>query len=124
MPEVSYTVMHLDLASLDSVRLYSYRLHGPHCHVASATQQRPCRSCDRLPAASSHHRQQGATRKVVVQVRQFVAGFRASGRRLDVLVCNAAIYQPTAKAPSFTADGRESSRGPRRRSHVAASLCH
>jgi NAD(P)-dependent dehydrogenase (short-subunit alcohol dehydrogenase family) len=39
------------------------------------------------------------------QVRQFVSGFRASGRRLDVLVCNAAIYQPTAKEPSFTADG-------------------
>lgn len=50
-----------------------------------------------------------------MQVRQFVAGFRASGRRLDVLVCNAAIYQPTAKAPSFTADGRESSQGLRRR---------
>lgn len=56
IPEGAYTVMHLDLASLDSVR-------------------------------------------------QFVSGFRASGRRLDVLVCNAAIYQPTAKEPSYTADG-------------------
>jgi protochlorophyllide reductase len=62
MVEGTYTVMHLDLASLDSVR-------------------------------------------------QFVSGFRASGRRLDVLVCNAAIYQPTAKEPSFTADGFEISTG-------------
>ncbi len=38
-------------------------------------------------------------------VRQFVSGFRASGRRLDVLVCNAAVYLPTSKEPSFTADG-------------------
>lgn len=33
--------------------------------------------------------------------------FRATGRRLDVLVCNAAVYLPTAKEPTFTADGYE-----------------
>ena len=33
--------------------------------------------------------------------------FRNSGRRLDVLVCNAAVYLPTAKEPTFTADGYE-----------------
>ncbi|KAM0063338.1 putative protochlorophyllide reductase [Helianthus debilis subsp. tardiflorus] len=54
----NYTVMHLDLASFDSVR-------------------------------------------------QFVANFKQSGRPLDVLVCNAAVYQPTAKEPTFTADGIE-----------------
>ncbi|OIT33700.1 PREDICTED: protochlorophyllide reductase-like [Nicotiana attenuata] len=58
MPKENYTIMHLDLASLDSVR-------------------------------------------------QFVDNFRRSGRPLDVLVCNAAVYQPTAKEPSFTADGFE-----------------
>lgn len=58
----SYTVMHLDLASLDSVR-------------------------------------------------QFVDNFRRSGRPLDVLVCNAAVYLPTAKEPTFTADGFELSVG-------------
>lgn len=50
-PAGSYTVMHLDLASLDSVR-------------------------------------------------DFVNNFRASGRRLDALVCNAAVYLPTAKEPT------------------------
>lgn len=62
MPKENYSIMHLDLASLDSVR-------------------------------------------------QFVANFRRSGMPLDVLVCNAAIYQPTAKVPSYTADGFEMSVG-------------
>ncbi|XP_062090630.1 protochlorophyllide reductase, chloroplastic [Humulus lupulus] len=44
-------------------------------------------------------------------VRQFVDNFRLSGRPLDVLVCNAAVYQPTAKEPSFTAEGFELSVG-------------
>jgi protochlorophyllide reductase len=61
-PAGSYTVMHLDLASLDSVR-------------------------------------------------DFVQNFRASGRRLDALVCNAAVYLPTAKEPTYTADGFELSVG-------------
>jgi len=48
LPKGSFTVLHLDLASLESVR-------------------------------------------------QFVDAFRATGRRLDALVCNAAVYLPTAK---------------------------
>ncbi|GJN01311.1 hypothetical protein PR202_ga18568 [Eleusine coracana subsp. coracana] len=62
MADGSYTIMHLDLASLDSVR-------------------------------------------------QFVAHFRRSGMPLDSLVCNAAIYRPTARTPTFTADGYEMSVG-------------
>jgi protochlorophyllide reductase len=62
LPADSYSVMHLDLASLDSVH-------------------------------------------------QFVDSFRASGRPLDVLVCNAAVYLPTAKEPTYTADGFELSVG-------------
>ncbi|KAJ7520231.1 hypothetical protein O6H91_20G073100 [Diphasiastrum complanatum] len=58
MPRENYTVMHLDLASLESVR-------------------------------------------------QFVENFRRSGRPLDVLVCNAAVYFPTAKEPTFSAEGFE-----------------
>jgi protochlorophyllide reductase len=58
----NYTVIHLDLASLDSVR-------------------------------------------------QFVRNFRQSGMKLDVLVCNAAVYLPTAKEPTYTADGFEMSVG-------------
>ncbi|XP_071698477.1 protochlorophyllide reductase, chloroplastic [Rutidosis leptorrhynchoides] len=62
MSKENYTVMHLDLASFDSVR-------------------------------------------------QFVSNFKQSGRPLDVLVCNAAVYQPRAKEPTFTADGIELSVG-------------
>ena len=58
MPKGSYSVMHCDLASMESVR-------------------------------------------------QFVKSFRASGLPLDALVCNAATYLPTAKEPTFTADGFE-----------------
>lgn len=62
MNKENYTVIHLDLASLDSVR-------------------------------------------------QFVKNFRQSGMKLDVLVCNAAVYYPTAKEPEYTADGFEMSVG-------------
>ncbi|KVH99117.1 Glucose/ribitol dehydrogenase [Cynara cardunculus var. scolymus] len=62
MLKENYTVMHLDLASFDSVR-------------------------------------------------QFVANFKQSDQPLDVLVCNAAVYLPTAKEPTFTADGFELSVG-------------
>eukprot|EP00878_Enallax_costatus_P040351 GHUV01046522.1.p1 GENE.GHUV01046522.1~~GHUV01046522.1.p1 ORF type:complete len:250 (-),score=36.33 GHUV01046522.1:119-868(-) len=62
MPAGSYTVMHLDLASLNSVR-------------------------------------------------NFVEAFRNSERRLDAVVCNAAVYLPTAKEPTFTPDGFELSVG-------------
>eukprot|EP00250_Pteridium_aquilinum_P018048 c23916_g1_i1 orf=227-1405(+) len=40
-------------------------------------------------------------------IRQFVANFRSSGMPLDVLVCNAAVYFPTAKEPTFSAEGFE-----------------
>ena len=50
-------------------------------------------------------------------VRAFVGAFRASGRRLDALVCNAAVYLPTAKQPRFTADGFELSTGARASGH-------
>jgi protochlorophyllide reductase len=40
-------------------------------------------------------------------VRTFVDVLRASGRRVDALVCNAAVYLPVAKEPTFTAEGHE-----------------
>ncbi|HEY9643281.1 MAG TPA: protochlorophyllide reductase [Coleofasciculaceae cyanobacterium] len=58
MPPGSYTISHLDLASLESVR-------------------------------------------------QFVKDFRASGKTLDALVCNAAIYMPLLKEPLYSVDGYE-----------------
>jgi protochlorophyllide reductase len=54
----NYTIMHLDLASLDSVR-------------------------------------------------KFVQTFRESGRTLEALVCNAAVYFPILKEPQRSADGYE-----------------
>uniref|UniRef100_A0A5B7AHV8 NADPH-protochlorophyllide oxidoreductase n=1 Tax=Davidia involucrata TaxID=16924 RepID=A0A5B7AHV8_DAVIN len=68
----NYSVMHLDLASLDSVR-------------------------------------------------QFVDNYRRSGRPLDVLVCNAAVYLPTAKEPTFTAEGFELSVGTNHLGHFLLS---
>jgi protochlorophyllide reductase len=58
MPEDSYTVMHIDLGSLSSVR-------------------------------------------------EFVNNFRASGKSLDALVCNAAIYMPLLKQPLRSPEGYE-----------------
>lgn len=58
MPEGCYTIIKLDLSSLDSVR-------------------------------------------------QFVEDFRATGRSLDALVVNAAIYKPSLKSPERSADGYE-----------------
>jgi len=40
-------------------------------------------------------------------VRQFVDKFRASGRSLDALVCNAAVYLPLLKEPMRSAEGYE-----------------
>lgn len=58
MPQDSYTILHLDTASLESVR-------------------------------------------------QFVKNFRESGKSLDALVCNAAIYMPLLKAPLRSPEGFE-----------------
>ncbi|XP_021754823.1 protochlorophyllide reductase, chloroplastic-like [Chenopodium quinoa] len=72
MSKENYSIMHLDLSSLDSVR-------------------------------------------------HFVNNFRQSGSPLDVLVCNAAIYQPTARDPSFTAEGFELSVGTNHLGHFLLS---
>ncbi|MCL7030557.1 hypothetical protein MKW94_020238 [Papaver nudicaule] len=72
MSKENYTIMHLDLSSLDSVR-------------------------------------------------QFVDSFRQSGRPLDVLVNNAAVYQPTARQPAFTAEGFELSVGTNHLGHFLLS---
>ncbi len=58
MPSGSYTILHIDLGSLDSVR-------------------------------------------------RFINSFRATGRTLDALVCNAAIYMPLIKQPLRSPEGYE-----------------
>lgn len=47
----------------------------------------------------------------LASVRQFVQVWQQRGERLDALVCNAAIYTPTAKEPRRTLDGYELSVG-------------
>jgi protochlorophyllide reductase len=58
IPQDSYTIIHLDLASLESVR-------------------------------------------------EFVKNFRATGKSLDALVCNAAVYLPLLKEPLRSVEGYE-----------------
>lgn len=58
LPQGSYSIMHIDLGSLDSVR-------------------------------------------------KFAREFQASGRLLDALVCNAAIYMPLLKEPLWSPEGYE-----------------
>lgn len=43
----------------------------------------------------------------LVSVRQFAAAFRATGRPLDALVCNAATYLPLLKEPARSPEGYE-----------------
>ncbi len=43
----------------------------------------------------------------LASVRQFVDAFRATGRPLDALVCNAAVYEPRLKAPKRSPEGYE-----------------
>ncbi|MBD2326730.1 protochlorophyllide reductase [Alkalinema sp. FACHB-956] len=43
----------------------------------------------------------------LTSVRQFVANFRALGRSLDGLICNAAIYMPLLKEPLFSPENYE-----------------
>jgi protochlorophyllide reductase len=43
----------------------------------------------------------------LASVRKFVADFRASGRSLDALVCNAAVYLPLLKEPMRSPEGYE-----------------
>jgi protochlorophyllide reductase len=43
----------------------------------------------------------------LLSVRKFVTDFRATGRTLEALVCNAAIYMPLLKEPLFSPEGYE-----------------
>jgi protochlorophyllide reductase len=43
----------------------------------------------------------------LASVRDFVSKFRANGRTLDALVCNAAVYFPLLKEPQRSEDGYE-----------------
>lgn len=55
-------------------------------------------------------------------VRQFVKDFRESGRSLDALVCNAAVYMPLLKEPLRSPEGYEISVATNHLGHFL--LCH
>jgi protochlorophyllide reductase len=55
-------------------------------------------------------------------VRKFVADFRASGKSLDALVCNAAVYLPLLKEPARSPEGYEISVATNHFGHFL--LCH
>ena len=40
-------------------------------------------------------------------VRNFCKKLKSMGRKLDTLVCNAALYLPNQRSPDFTEDGFE-----------------
>lgn len=76
----------------------------PHAKAAMAHSHSPL--CPRLQAAkrlgfpSGSYSVMHLDLSSLESVRQFAANFKASGRRLDSLVCNAAVYLPTAKEPT------------------------
>lgn len=43
----------------------------------------------------------------LAKVREFVTAFRSTGKNLDALVCNAAVYLPLLKEPMRSVDGYE-----------------
>jgi NAD(P)-dependent dehydrogenase (short-subunit alcohol dehydrogenase family) len=53
-------------------------------------------------------------------VRQFVSDFRATGRSLESLVCNAAVYYPLLKEPIYSEDGYEVSVATNHLGHFSA----
>jgi protochlorophyllide reductase len=58
----------------------------------------------------------------LASVRKFVDEFRSTGRSLDVLVCNAAVYLPLLKAPMRSPEGYELSVATNHFGHFL--LCH
>ncbi|MDB9526848.1 protochlorophyllide reductase [Oscillatoria sp. CS-180] len=58
----------------------------------------------------------------LASVRQFVETFRKSGKTLNALVCNAAVYLPLLKEPEYSEDGYELSVATNHLGHFL--LCH
>ena len=74
-------------------------------------------ACRNLPKAERVAKEQGIAPEnytiikldlaSLESVRKFVEAFRATGRSLDALVVNAAIYKPSLKSPERSEDGYE-----------------
>lgn len=73
-----------------------------------------CRNLEKAQAAANDLGMSAGTYTLLrldlaslASVRQFVNDFRATGRTLEALVCNAAVYYPLEKAPIYSEDGYE-----------------
>lgn len=93
---------------------------GVGLHAANGLAKRgwhvimACRNLDKAKAAATELGIPGDRYSVMPldlasldSVRQFVDTFRSSGKSLDALVCNAAVYLPLQKEPLRSPDGYE-----------------
>lgn len=90
-PEESFTPMHCELNSFESVR------RRPPAPLNPRPTRRPARrDCD-------------CTSLIASQVRSFVNKLEEfkSGKPIDRLICNAAVYQPSLPYAKWSVDGHE-----------------
>lgn len=93
---------------------------GVGLHAANALAKRgwhvvmACRNLDKAQAAADELNMPAGSYTLMeldlaslASVRQFINIFRARGKSLDAMVCNAAVYMPLAKEPARSADGYE-----------------
>ncbi|OCR01093.1 protochlorophyllide oxidoreductase [Oscillatoriales cyanobacterium USR001] len=81
----------------------------PQWHVVMACRNLPKakKAAEALGIPSDRYTLMQIDLGSLYSVREFVNNFRASGKSLDALVCNAAIYMPLLKQPLRSPDGFE-----------------
>ena len=80
---------------------------GWHVVMACRNLEKTQRVADEVGMSSDNYTIMHLDLASLNSVRQFVNSFRESGKSLDALVCNAAVYLPLAKEPQRSEDGYE-----------------
>ncbi len=80
---------------------------GWHVVMACRNLEKTQRVADEVGMSSDSYTIMNLDLASLNSVRQFVNSFRQSGKSLDALVCNAAVYLPLAKEPQRSEDGYE-----------------
>ncbi len=80
---------------------------GWHVVMACRNLEKTQRVADEVGMSSDNYTIMHLDLASLNSVRQFVNSFRESGKSLDALVCNAAVYLPLAKEPERSEDGYE-----------------
>jgi protochlorophyllide reductase len=80
---------------------------GWHVVMACRNLEKTQRVADEVGMSSDSYSIMHLDLASLNSVRQFVNSFRESGKSLDALVCNAAVYLPLAKEPQRSEDGYE-----------------